>query len=64
MLLTVCFGYFLLMKFHFFQFYFPEIESVSQNRKYGFNIKSKLIKLLIVFPAVSALVAWLCTAIS
>ena len=57
----ICFDYFLLMKFHFFQFYFPEIEGVSQNRKYGFNIKSQLIKLLIIFPLGSGLAAWICT---
>jgi len=59
----IYFDYFLLMKFHFFQFYFPEIESATQGRKYGYNIKSQLIKLLIVFPAVSALAAWLCTLV-
>ena len=37
---------FLLLKFH---------------RKYGFNLKSQLLKLFIVFPAVSALAAWICT---
>ena len=57
----ICLDYFLLMKFHFFQFYFPEIESVSQGRKYGFNIKSQLFKLLILFPAIAALIAWICT---
>lgn len=57
----VCFDYFLLMKFHFFQFYFPEIESVYSNRKYGYNIKSQLLKLLVIFPAASALAAWVCT---
>ena len=55
----ICFDYFLLMKFHFFQFYFPEIESVARGRRYGYNIKSQLIKLLIIFPAVSALAAWM-----
>ncbi len=57
----VCFDYFLLMKFHFFQFYFPEVESVYSNRKYGYNIKSQLIKLLVIFPAASALTAWICS---
>ena len=57
----ICFDYFLLMKFHFFQFYFPEIEDVMRGRKYGYNIKSQLIKLLIIFPAVSALAAWICS---
>ncbi|MBQ9685697.1 MAG: hypothetical protein IJV41_03985 [Oscillospiraceae bacterium] len=57
----VCFDYFLLMKFHFFQYYYPEVESVYANRKYGYNIKSQLLKLLVIFPAASALAAWICT---
>ena len=57
----VCFDYFLLMKFHFFQFFFPEIEGVTEGRKYGFNLKSQLIKLFIIFPAACALAAWICT---
>lgn len=57
----LCFDYFLLMKFHFFQFYFPEVESVYSNRKYGYNIKSQLLKLLVIFPAASALIAWICS---
>lgn len=57
----VCFDYFLLMKFKFFQFYYPEIESAYENRKYGYNIKSQLLKLLVIFPAASALAAWICT---
>lgn len=59
----ICFDYFLLMKFHFFQFYFPEVEKVYANRKYGYNIKSQLLKLLIIFPAASALAAWICTLV-
>ena len=57
----ICFDYFLLCKFRFFQHYYPEVEEVYQNRKYGFNIKSQLLKLLVIFPAASALAAWLCT---
>ena len=57
----VCFDYFLLMKYHFFQFYFPEVEKVYTGRKYGYNIKSQLLKLLVIFPAASALAAWICT---
>ena len=57
----IFFDYFLLMKFQFFQFYFPEVESVYSNRKYGYNIKSQLFKLLIIFPAASALAAWVCS---
>ena len=58
---SCCFDYFLLMKFKFFQFYFPEVDSVYLGRKYGYNIKSQLLKLLVIFPAASALAAWICT---
>ena len=57
----ICFDYFLLMKFKFFQHYYPETEGVYANRKYGFNLKSQLLKLLVVFPAASALAAWICS---
>ena len=57
----VCFDYFLLMKFHFFQHYYPETQSALAGRKYGFNIKSQLLKLLVIFPAASAVAAWICT---
>lgn len=57
----VCFDYFLLLKFKFFQYYYPEGENVMEGRKYGFNIKSQLLKLLVIFPAISALVAWICS---
>lgn len=57
----ICFDYFLLMKFKFFQHYYPETERVYADRKYGFNIKSQLLKLLIIFPAASALAAWICS---
>ena len=55
---------FLLLKFHFFQYYYPETEYVMKNRKYGFNIRSQLLKLLVIFPAVSALASWICTLVS
>ena len=57
----VCFDYFLLMRFRFFQYYYPEVQSVYPLKKYGFNINSQLLKLLVIFPAVSALAAWICT---
>ena len=57
----VCFDFFLLMKSHFFQHYYPEVKDVYANRKYGYNIRSQLLKLLIIFPAASALAAWICT---
>ena len=59
----IFFDYFLLVKFHFFQHYYQEIESAFEGRKYGFNIRSQLLKLIIVFPALSALIAWICTLI-
>lgn len=54
---------FLLLKFHFFQHYYPEAAQVMEGRKYGFNIVSQLLKLFVIFPAVSALAAWVCTFI-
>ncbi len=57
----ICFDYFLLMKYKFFQYYYPEVESVYTGRKYGYNIKSQLLKLFVIFPGASALVAWICT---
>lgn len=57
----ICFDYFLLMKYQFFQFYYPEVKSVYSGRKYGYNIKSQLLKLFIIFPSASALAAWICT---
>ena len=57
----ICFDYFLLMKYHFFQFYFPEVEKVYTGRKYGYNLKSQLLKLLVIFPAASGIAAWICT---
>ena len=55
---------FLLLRFHFFQHYYPEAAHVMEGRAYGFNIKSQLLKLLIIFPAVSALVVWACSLFS
>lgn len=52
---------YLLLKFYFFQHYYPEAMHVMEGRKYGFNIKSQLLKLFVIFPAVSALAAWICT---
>jgi len=57
----IFFDWFLLCKFHFFQHYYPEAEHALIGRKYGFNLKSQLLKLLVIFPAASALAAWVCT---
>ena len=59
----IFFDWFLLCKSHFFQYYYQEVESVYNGRKYGYNIGSQLLKLLIIFPAVSALAAWICTSV-
>jgi len=32
---------FLLLKFHFFQYYYPEAENIMEGRKYGFKAKSR-----------------------
>ena len=53
--------YFLLLKSEFFQHFYPEVRNVFPPKKYGFNLKSQLLKLLVIFPAASALVAWVCT---
>ena len=57
----IFFDWFLLCKFHFFQHYFPAVARVYNGRKYGYNLKSQLLKLLVIFPAASALAAWICT---
>jgi hypothetical protein len=59
----IFFDYFLLLKSHFFQYYYPEVERVMEGRKYGFNIRSQLVKLFVIFPAISALAAWICTLV-
>ncbi len=57
----IFFDWFLLCRSHFFQFYYPEIEPVYNGRKYGYNLKSQLLKLIVIFPAASALAAWICS---
>ena len=57
----ICFDWFLICRFRFFQFYFPEVSSVYNGRKYGYNIKSQLLKLFVIFPVASALAAWICS---
>ena len=57
----IFFDYFLLCKYFFFQTFIPEVIPVYTNRKYGYNIKSQLLKLIVIFPAASAIAAWVCT---
>ena len=59
----IFFDWFLLCKFRFFQFYYPEVEPVYNGRKYGYNLKSQLLKLFVIFPAASALAAWICSIV-
>ena len=57
----IFFDWFLLCRFRFFQYYCPEVAPVYDGRKNGYNLKSQLLKLLVIFPAASALLAWICT---
>ena len=57
----VFFDWFLLCRFRFFQHYYPETAPALKDRRYGFNLKNQLLKLLIIFPAASAIAAWICT---
>ena len=57
----IFFDWYLLCRFRFFQYYYPEVAPVYNGRKYGYNLKSQLLKLLVIFPAASALAAWICT---
>ena len=57
----IFFDWFLLCRFHFFQHFYPEVEPVYNGRAYGYNLKSQLLKLLVLFPAASAIAAWICT---
>ncbi|MBQ8107490.1 MAG: hypothetical protein IJ129_01945, partial [Ruminococcus sp.] len=57
----IFFDWFLLCRSGFFGHYFPEVKKIFEGRKYGYNLKSQLVKMLIVFPAASALGAWVCS---
>ena len=58
----ICFDWFLLTKSRFFQHYYPEIEGCESLKKFGFNRKSQIIK-IILFPLIAALIAGLCSLI-
>ena len=57
----IFFDWFLLCRFRFFQYYCSEVAPVYNGRKYGYNLKSQMLKLLVIFPTASALAAWICT---
>ena len=46
----IFFDWFLLCRFRFFQYYCPEVAPVYDGRKYGYNLKSQLLKLLVISP--------------
>lgn len=50
----------LLQNTRFFQHYYPETEGCAGYHSYSFNKKSQIAK-IILFPFISALIAWLCT---
>ena len=50
----------LLQKTRFFQHYYPETKGCKGYHSYGFNRKSQIAK-IVLFPFISALLAWLCT---
>lgn len=54
---------YLLTKSNFFQHYYPEIGDCKGVKEFGFNFKEQLLKLLVVFPAVSLAAAGLCVLI-
>ena len=58
----ICFDYLLLTRSHFFQRYYPEVDGCDSFHKYGFNLKSQIIR-IIVYPFICALAAWICTLI-
>ena len=57
----VFFDGFLLCRYRFFQHYYPETAPALNGRRFGFNLKSQLLKLLLIFPGIAALMAFVCT---
>lgn len=56
----ICFDWFLLTKSHFYQHFYPETEGCQGYRKFGFNLKEQIVR-LIVYPFVALTMAWVCT---
>lgn len=56
----ICFDFLLVTRTRFFQRYYPEVDVCESFHKYGFNLKSQIIR-IIVYPFVCALAAWVCT---
>ncbi|MCM1525299.1 MAG: hypothetical protein NC120_12680 [Ruminococcus sp.] len=58
----ICFDFLLVTRTRFFQRYYPEVDVCESFHKYGFNLKSQIIR-IIVYPFVCAFFAWICTLI-
>lgn len=58
----ICFDFLLMTRSHFFEHYYPELEGVEAYNKYGFNLKSQIIRILL-YPFICAFAAWICTMI-
>lgn len=55
--------WFLLTKPHFYQHYYPETEGCESFKHTGFNTRSQLLKLLVIFPVISLFLAGICMLI-
>ncbi|MCM1268356.1 MAG: hypothetical protein NC302_10665 [Bacteroidales bacterium] len=58
----ICFDFLLVTRAKFFQRYYPEVDECESFHKYGFNLKSQIIR-IIVYPFFCAAAAWICTLI-
>lgn len=58
----VCFDFLLVTRTRFFQHYYPEVDVCESFHKYGFNLKSQIIR-IIVYPFICAFLAWICIMI-
>lgn len=58
----LCFDFLLMTRTRFFQHYYPEVDICESYHKYGYNLKSQIIR-IIVYPFICALIAWICTLI-
>ncbi|MCM1156442.1 MAG: hypothetical protein NC314_05820 [Roseburia sp.] len=54
-----CFDFILVTRTRFFQHYYPEVDVCESFHKYGFNLKSQIIR-IIVYPFLCALIAGIC----
>lgn len=55
----ICFDFLLMTRTRFFQRYYPEVDACEAYHKYGFNLKSQIIR-IIVYPFLCAGAAWIC----